>query len=168
MQRGPIEEDYRGPLLFIAVLLGLGVERLGGAVLEGHVLQFALAAGIAYRAIEGMIAQQQLDGGFARLGDLVAFGGDDHAFGYRGGAGGLQLGHFFQADQAHAASCLQREAGVVAKLGDGDAGLAAGLDQQSACGCGELFAVDGKGYVSHGFLSLLCQTPASAASGWWA
>ena len=103
-------------------------------------------------------------------GDLVALGGDDHAFGDRRGAGGLQLRHLFQAHQAHAAGRLQRKAGVVTELRNGDARLAAGLDQQRACGCGELLAIDGKGYVSHGFLSLLlrCHTPAKAASGWWA
>jgi len=42
--------------LFLTMLLGFYVERLVGAVLEGHVLQFTFAARIAYRAIEGMVA----------------------------------------------------------------------------------------------------------------
>ncbi len=102
-----------------------------------------------------MIAQQQLDGGFARLRDLIVIGVDHHAFRYRGGAGGLQLGHLFQAHQAHAASCLQRKAGVVTERGNRDTRGTAGLNQQRACGCGDLLAIDGKGYVSHGFLSWL-------------
>ena len=76
-----IEEDDGGPLLLFAVVLGLGVEAVGRAVLEGHVLQLALAAGVADGAVERMVAEQELEGGFAGLGDLGRFGGDDHAFG---------------------------------------------------------------------------------------
>jgi hypothetical protein len=57
----------------------------------------------------------------------------DLAFGDRGGAGGLELGHFFLADDAHAAGGLQAEAGIVAEGGDLDAGFAAGIDEQGAC-----------------------------------
>jgi hypothetical protein len=39
--------DGGRPLLLVAMLLGLGIEALARAVLEGHVLQFALAAGVA-------------------------------------------------------------------------------------------------------------------------
>ncbi len=67
---GTVKEDGGRPLLFFAVLLGLGVEAFAGAVLEGHVLQFALATGIADRAVEGMVAEKQFDGGFAGLGDF--------------------------------------------------------------------------------------------------
>src|SRR6185312_9769829 len=41
-----VEVDDRRPLLFLAVVLGLGVEALGRAVLEGHVLQLALTTGV--------------------------------------------------------------------------------------------------------------------------
>ena len=50
--------DGRRPLLLVAMMLGLGVEAFARAVLEGHVLQFALAAGIAHRAIERVVPQQ--------------------------------------------------------------------------------------------------------------
>jgi hypothetical protein len=100
---GAVEVDGRRPLLLFAVLLGFDVEAFAGAVLEGHVLQFALAAGIADRAVEGMIAEQQFDGGLAGLGDLGRLGDEDLALGDGGGAGGLQLGHFFLAHDAHAA-----------------------------------------------------------------
>ena len=56
---GTIVEDCRGPLLFFAVVLCLGVEAFAGAVLEGHVLQFALAAGVAYRAVERVVAEKE-------------------------------------------------------------------------------------------------------------
>ena len=146
---GAVVVDGRGPLLLVAVLLGLGVEAFAGAVLEGHVLQLALAAGIADRAVEGMIAEQQLDGGLARLGNLRRLGDEDLALGDGGGAGGLQLGNFFLAHHAHAAGGLEAEAGVVAEGGNLDARLAAGFDQQRSRGSGELLSIDCEGYVCH-------------------
>ena len=119
---GPVEEDDGGPLLLFAVVLGFGVEGFCGAVLEGHVLELALAAGVADGAVEGMVAEQELERGFAGLRDVGGLGEDDHAFGDRCGAGGLELGHLFDADDAHAAGGLQREARVVAEGGDLDAG----------------------------------------------
>src|SRR5581483_10076304 len=103
----PVEVHHRRPLLLVAVVLDVNEFRFVGAVGEGHVLQFAFAAGVAYRAVEGMIAEQQLDDGLARLAHFVGFGGDGHALGHDGGAGGLQLGHFLDAHQAHAARALQ-------------------------------------------------------------
>ena len=144
-----VEVDDGRPLLLFAVVLGLGVEAVGRAVLEGHVLQLALAAGVADGAVERMVAEQQLQGGLAGLGDLGGLGLDDHAFGDRGGAGGLELRHLLDADDAHAAGGLQREAGVVTEGGDLDAGGLAGLDEQRARGGGDLFAVYGEGYVWH-------------------
>src|SRR5580704_2483471 len=67
---GTVKEDGGRPLLLLAVLLGLGVQAFAGAVFEGHVLQFALTAGIADGAIEGVVAEKQLDGGFSGLGDF--------------------------------------------------------------------------------------------------
>jgi hypothetical protein len=123
--------------------------RFGGAVLEGHVLQLALAAGVADRAVERMIAEQQLEHRLARLLDLVALGGDDHAFGDRRGAGGLQLGHLLDFGPAHAARALQRQVGVVAERRHLDARALAGLNEERPRGNGEFLAVDSEGYVSH-------------------
>ena len=131
------------------MVLGLGVEAVGGTVLEGHVLELALAAGVADGAVEGVIAEQELEGGLAGLRDVGGLGEDDHAFGDRGGAGGLELGHLLDAHDAHAAGGLEREAGVVAEGGDLDALCLAGFDEQGAGGGGELLAVYGEGYVSH-------------------
>ena len=136
-----VEVDDGGPLLLFAVVLGLGVEAVGCAVLEGHVLQLALAAGVADGAVERVVAEQQLQRGLAGLRDLRGLGLDDHAFGDRRGAGGLELRHLLDADDAHAAGGLEREAGVVAEGGDLDAGGLAGIDEQRARGGGELFAV---------------------------
>ena len=150
MQRGAIEEDYWRPLLLFAMLLDLDVLRLRRAVAEGHVLQLALAARVAHRAVKGMVAEQEFDGGFACLRNLRRFGLDHHAFGYRRSAGGLQLGHLLDADDAHATRRLQRKSGIVAEGGNLEAGSAAGLDEQGARGCGELLAVYGETYISHG------------------
>ena len=54
----PVEEHDGRPLLFVAVLLDLDILRGRRSVLEGHVLQFALAAGIADRAVEWMVAEE--------------------------------------------------------------------------------------------------------------
>ena len=93
------------------MMLGLFVEALARAVLEGHVLQLALAALVADRAIERMVAEQQFNRRLARLRDLVGLGDEDLSLGDGGGAGGLQLGNFFLAHHAHAAGGLQAEAG---------------------------------------------------------
>ena len=59
------------------------------------------------------------------------------------------LGIFSISHQAHAASALQREAGVIAERRHFDAHGLAGFDQQRPRRSGDLFAVDGDVYVSH-------------------
>ncbi len=71
------------------MVLRFGVKAVRSAVLEGHILQLALAAGIAHWAIEWMVAQQHLQRGFTGLCDLRRLGLDDHAFDDRSGARGL-------------------------------------------------------------------------------
>ena len=146
---GPVEVDHGRPLLLFAVVLGLGIEAVGGAVLEGHVLQLALTAGIADWAVKRVIAEQQLERGLASLRNLGGLGLHHQAFSDRGGAGGLELGHFFDANDAHAAGGLQRETWVVAEGGDLDTVRLAGVDEQGARGGGQLFAVYGERYVWH-------------------
>ena len=144
-----VEVHHRRPLLLVAVVLHVHELRFGRAVLEGHVLQFAFAAGIAHRAVERMVGEHQLEHGLARLFDLVALGGDHHALGDRRGARGLQLGHLLDFHQAHAAGALQRQAGVIAERRHLDARALAGLNEERPRGNGEFLAVDSKGYVSH-------------------
>src|SRR5208283_851606 len=145
-----VEIHHRRPLLLVAMVLKLDELRLGRAVLEGHVLKFALATGVAHRTIERMVAEQQLQHGLSRLLDLVAFSGDDHALCDRSGAGGLQLGHLLDFDQAHAARALERQARVVAEGRHLDARALAGFNEERPRGNGKLLAVNSKGYVSHG------------------
>jgi hypothetical protein len=133
---GAIVEDRRRPLLLIAVALGVDHEALAGAILEGHVLQLALSAGVAHGAVEGVVAEEEFDGSFAGLGDLRRFGCEDLAFGYGGGTGGLEFWNLLLTDDAHAACGLKTEARVVAEGGDFDAGLAACLNEQRPCGSG--------------------------------
>ena len=101
------------------------------AVAEDHVLQFALAAFVADGAIERMIGEQEFEHVLARLVDLSRVGSDDHAFGRDERARGLQLGHFFDFDQAHAAGRLQRQARVIAERRDFDALRLAPLRSQA-------------------------------------
>ncbi len=156
-----IEENDRGPLLLLAMVLDLDELRAACPVLEGHVLQFALAARVAHRAVERMVGQHQLQHGLARLMDLVRIGGDDHALGHLGGAGGLQLWHCFNALQAHPARRLQRQAGVITEGRNFDADFAASLQQQRSRGSRDCFAVDREGYISHTFeLSWISQLQA--------
>ena len=97
------------------MILRLHVFGLGGAVREGHVLQFAFASGITYRTIERMISQQHFHHGLARLADFIAIRSDDHALADHGRAGRLQFGHLLDLHQAHAACALQRKIRVIAK-----------------------------------------------------
>ena len=134
------------------MVLGLDELRFGGAVGERHVLQFAFAAGIAHRAIQRMVAEQQLDHRLARLAHFIAVGGDDHALGDHRRAGGLKLGHLLDLHDAHAAGALQREPGVVAKRGDFDAYALAGFDQQRPSGGRDFLSIDSESYISHEFV----------------
>ena len=67
---------------------------------------------------------------------------DDHAFGGDERARGLQLGHLFHFDQAHAAGGLQRKTRVVAERRDLDALFFGRFDHQRAGGRGDLPAVE--------------------------
>src|ERR1700722_13723061 len=137
-----VEENYRRPLLLLFVGLRLHVSRLRGAVGKSHVLQFALAARVANRAIQRMIAEQDLNRRFTRLPDFFAVGGDDHAFADHRGAGSLELWRFLDLYHAHAASAAQREVRVITERRYLDAHRLAGLNQKRARGSGDFLAVD--------------------------
>src|SRR5262249_25128959 len=109
-----IEVDHGRPLLLVDVLLHFDEAAFARAVAEHHVLQFALAALVAHRAIEGMVGEQEFESTFARGGHHRAFGPHYHIFSHRQRAGCEELGRPFDLDDAHAASGLEREAVVVA------------------------------------------------------
>src|SRR5262245_52397159 len=106
--------------------------RFGSAVGERHVLQFALATGVADWAIERMIAEQQFDHALSRLANFIAVGRHYHAFVDAGGAGGLELWHLLDPHEAHTARALEGKIRVVAESWDFDAGGLTGLDEQRA------------------------------------
>ena len=145
----PVEVHHGRPLLLFAMVLRLGVKAVRCAILESHVLQLALAACIAHRAVQRMVAQQQLQRGLARLDHLRRVGEEDLPLGDLRGACGLELRDFLLAHDAHAARSLQAEAGIVAECRDLYARALADLNQQRARGCGDLLAVYGNGYISH-------------------
>ena len=67
MQRGA-SKNTTGDHCFSGTWSFCSVEpALAGAVAERHVLQFALAALVAHRAVERMVGQQQFQHGLARL-----------------------------------------------------------------------------------------------------
>jgi hypothetical protein len=146
---GPVIVDDRRPHLLFAVILWLGVKAVCRSILKRHVLQLALAAGIADGTVEGVIAEKKLQSCLAGLGDLRGLSVDDHAFGDRGAAGGLEFRHLVDPNDAHAAGCLERDPGIVAEGGNLDAGGLTGFDEEGACGSGELFAVYSELYVCH-------------------
>ena len=118
------------PFLLGLMALFLVEAALVRAVRENHVLQFALAALVAHRAIERMIGQQKFQHALARFMHLRRAGAHDHAGHGDERARGLQLGRFFDFDQAHAASRLQRKPREVAERRHFDAHAPRGFDHQ--------------------------------------
>src|SRR3546814_1339472 len=82
---------------------------------QRQVLQFALAALVADRAVERMVDQQELHHVALRLERLVAAREDLHAVHDGGGAGRRRLAHLLDVDQAHAAVGRDRQLVVVAE-----------------------------------------------------
>jgi hypothetical protein len=128
--------------------------RFGGAVGEGHVLQFALAARIAHRTIQRMIPSSSssidfracLISSLSEVTIMPSLITVVHAV--------CSFGIFSIFDQAHAASALQRQVGVVAERGDLDAHGLAGLNEQRPRRGRDLLAVHCKCHISHKVLSV--------------
>jgi hypothetical protein len=102
-----------------------------------------------------MIAEQKLDHRLARLPDFIGVCGYYHAVSDRDGAGGLELGHFLDTHQAHAAGGLQRKARVIAKRGNLNAYGFAGLDEKRARGRSDALSINRYRdilYFGHDFL----------------
>src|SRR3546814_447972 len=134
--------DQRPHVLLGDRALVLGEAAAVEAVGHGLVLQVALAALVADRAVERMVDEQELHDAVARLLHLVGVGLDHHALADRHGAGGDRLGRTLHLDQAHAAVAGHRQAVVVAESRNLDAGELAGLqDRQALCDL-DLLAVD--------------------------
>ena len=111
-------------------------------VLHVIVLQPAFAGLVADRTIHRVIDQQKLHHRFARREHLRALGQDRHAFRRLSVAGDLQLGHFFDFDEAHAAIAGDRQLGMVAIVRNRDTGFGRRLNHRLALGGDDGFAVD--------------------------
>jgi hypothetical protein len=72
-----------------------------------------------------------------------------HALANRRRARGLQLGHLLDLHEADAARRVDAETGVVAVVGDLDAGLDGGFEDRGALRDGELPTVDGQRHEFH-------------------
>ena len=125
----PVVEHHRAPLFFRHVLLHFGEAALARAVLEHHVLQFALAALIAHRAVQRMVGQQEFQRGLPGLHHGRRFGPHNHALAHRHHARRHQLRGLLNLHQAHAAGSLQRHAFVVTERRNLDASQLGGVDQ---------------------------------------
>ena len=123
--------------------LGLDEPRAPEPPPEGDVLERALAALVAHRAVERVIDEQELDDRILRVVHPVGLGVDDHPVLHRGGARGLELGDALDLDQAHPARADRLpELRLVAEVGDLDVALLGGVDQHHALGRAHLAAVD--------------------------
>ena len=135
--------DHRGKIFFRIVVFLFGKAFFQIAPVEGHLLQFALAAAIADRAIEWMISQKELHHRALSFLNLFALRRDYHAVSANDRAGGLQLRHLLNAHETHATRRLQSEVGVVAERRNVETVFAAHVDQARALRDLEVFGVDG-------------------------
>ena len=122
-----------------------------GVMAIGHrlVLQVALAALVADRAVERMVDQQELHHALARLLHQRRVGLDHHVVGDRHGAAGDRLRRLLLLHQAHAAVAGDRQALVIAEARDLLARHLAGLQHGDAGRHFDLDPVDG--HLRHGF-----------------
>jgi hypothetical protein len=125
-----VVEHHRRKLFLRRVDFLFRETALARAVAEYHVLQFALAALVAHRAIQRVVGEQEFQHVLAGRGHLRGLGPHHHALGDGKRAGRHQLGHLLHFHQAHAAGGLQREALVVAERRDLDAHPPGGVDHQ--------------------------------------
>src|SRR5690606_24461103 len=119
----PVEQDEIRDLdRLLVVPLLFDEAGLARPVGEGLVLEGALPALVAYRAVEGVVDEEVLEDPFLGLGDGVVLGVDDHAVGDRCRAGGddHRAPRALDLDQAHAAHSDRSHPGMPTEAGDVD------------------------------------------------
>ena len=92
----------------------------------------AAAALIADGAVERVVRQDEFEDGLVRFVDDGRGRADDHALGHRRAAGGLQLRHLLDLDEAHAAVGVRREFRVVTEMRDHHADLTRRFNDERA------------------------------------
>ena len=128
------QDEVRDGDGLLEVALLLNEAGLARAVGQGLVLQRALAALVAHRAVERVVGQQELEHAVLGLLHLLRGGVDDHAVAGLDEAGRLQRGaaRALHLDQAHAAHADGLHARVVAEARDVGPGPLRRGDQQLA------------------------------------
>ncbi|MCW0449263.1 hypothetical protein NB706_002097 [Xanthomonas sacchari] len=145
---GHLGGDQRPDVLVRHHALALVEAADRAAIAQRHVLQLALAALIADRAVQRMVDQQEFHDAALVLQRLVAAGLHLHAVHDRRGAGRRRLGRLLDVDQAHAAVGRDRQLLVVAEARDRNAGLVGGLDDHRALRHDQRLAVDLDGHMA--------------------
>ncbi len=139
-----VERDQRrdGERLLVGALVEVEA-RVARPVAVRQVLQRALAALVAHRAVEGVVEQDELEHRLLALGRVLGARVHLHAVAGGHGAGGLQLRHALDLDEAHAARADRGpEPGLVAEDRDLDPGIRRGDHERRALRHGQLAPVD--------------------------
>ncbi len=141
-----VDRDQRREVQrLLEVSLGLDEPRAAEAPAEGDVLERALAAPVAHRAVERVVDEQEFDDRVLRVPDPIGLGVDDHPVLDRRRARGLKLGDPLDLDQAHPAGAHRvAELGLVAEVGDLDVALLGRVHEHGALDRFDLAAVDGE------------------------
>ena len=148
VERNVVAERER----FDGVALLLDESAGSGTVEKGVVLERALAASVADRAVERVVDKEEFEDSFAVLVEGVRFGIDDQALADREGAGCGRLRHHTDGavlrvlhagfDKAHTAHADWLEARVVAEDRDFEPKALDGFDDQFAFGNRKFDSVD--------------------------
>ena len=137
-----VGRDQRPQILVCHRPLVLAEARMVGAVEERQVLQVALAALVADRAVQRVVDEQELEHALARLMHGRRVGPDHHVVGRRHRARRDGLGRLLHLDQAHPAVAGDVEARVVTEDGDLPPCGLAGLQHRRARRDLDLLSVD--------------------------
>src|SRR5205823_2754479 len=147
-----------------------GHPRVARAPAEGEVLERALAALVADRAVERMVDEDEFERRLLTLGGSLGglCGVDDHPLGRSQRAGGLQLRHALDLAEAHPAGPDGRaEPGLVAEDGNLDTGRKRRLDEPRPGSDLNLAPVDGDGdELRRAHVTLSCRRLTPGRSRW--
>jgi hypothetical protein len=139
-----VENNVGAKDLPLAFMLFFFFEAAGLPVmLHIVVLEPALPGLIANGAVQRVIDEQELHDGLAHREDLGTLGQHGHALGDLRVAGNLQLGHFFDFHEAHAAIAGNRQFRMVTVVRDRNSRFSSRLNDGFALGGADFFAVDG-------------------------